>query len=53
MPSNVPTMTVLDPKNAALMAARILGLSDPELAEKLKIYNKEVSEKVLKTNLGE
>ena len=35
MPSDVPVMTVLHPKNAALSALRILGESDPALRKKL------------------
>ncbi len=35
MPSDVPVMTVLHPKNAALSALRILGESDAGLKEKL------------------
>ncbi len=35
MPSDVPVMTVLNPKNAALCALRILGESDAGLKQKL------------------
>ena len=35
MPSDVPVMTVMHPKNAALCALRILGESDPALKAKL------------------
>ena len=35
MPSEVPVLTVLDPKNAALAALRILGESDAALQKKL------------------
>lgn len=35
MPSDVPVMTVLNPKNAALCALRILGESDAVLRNKL------------------
>ena len=35
MPSDVPVMTVLHPKNAALAALRILGESDKNLQKKL------------------
>jgi phosphoribosylcarboxyaminoimidazole (NCAIR) mutase len=31
MPSDVPVMTVLNPKNAALSALKILGGSDPNI----------------------
>lgn len=51
MPSNVPVITVLDPKNAALAAARILSLTDPKLVKKLKKYNREVSEGIWKTKI--
>jgi 5-(carboxyamino)imidazole ribonucleotide mutase len=35
MPSDVPVMTVLNPKNAALCALKILGGSDPKIREKV------------------
>lgn len=37
LPSNVPAMTVLDPKNAALAAVRILAARNPYLYAKLRI----------------
>ncbi|MDP6561995.1 MAG: 5-(carboxyamino)imidazole ribonucleotide mutase [Candidatus Peribacteraceae bacterium] len=36
MPSEVPVMTVLHPKNAALAAVKILGEADADLKEKVK-----------------
>ncbi len=36
MPSDVPVMTVLHPKNAALCAVRILAEGNPELMDKVK-----------------
>jgi len=36
MPSQTPVLTVLDPKNVALAVARILGLTNKELQEKVK-----------------
>lgn len=36
MPSYVPVMTILNPKNAALAAIKILGESNKELQRKLK-----------------
>lgn len=36
MPSDVPVMTVLHPKNAALSAVRILAEGDDELKQKVK-----------------
>lgn len=38
MPSVVAPMTVLDPKNAALAAAKILALSDSGIKEKIIAY---------------
>lgn len=35
MPSDVPVLTVIDPKNAALAAVRILATSDPALRKKV------------------
>jgi 5-(carboxyamino)imidazole ribonucleotide mutase len=35
-PSEVPSMTVLSPKNAAIAAAKILGEANPELQMKVK-----------------
>ncbi len=35
MPSDVPVLTVINPKNAALSALRILAQSDPALKKKL------------------
>lgn len=36
MPSQTPVLTVLDPKNVVLAVARILGLTDKELQDKVK-----------------
>lgn len=36
MPSDTPVLTVIEPKNAALSAVRILALSDPKLRKKMK-----------------
>ena len=36
MPSDTPVMTVIDPKNAALAAIRILANAEPELKAKVK-----------------
>jgi len=42
MPSDVPVMTVLNPKNAALSALKILGQSDPKIREKITARIKKV-----------
>jgi len=44
MPSTVAPMVVLEPENAALAAAKILGLSDERIQEKIKTYQSEVKE---------
>ncbi len=38
MPSETPTMTVVDPKNAAAAAIRILGISDGNLQKKVHAH---------------
>lgn len=40
MPSDTPVLTVIDPKNAALSAVRILANSDPVLKKKVQDYIK-------------
>lgn len=36
MPGDTPAMTVIDPKNAALAAAKILALTNPDLRKKIE-----------------
>lgn len=54
MPSGIPVATVAVSSsgavNAALLAAQMLALSDPELAEKLRARKKKLSEKVAAAN---
>ena len=38
MPSGVAPLTVLSPENAALAAAKIIGLSNPAVQEKIRDY---------------
>lgn len=38
MPADVAPMVVLDPANAAIAAAKILGLADPAIAERVREY---------------
>jgi phosphoribosylcarboxyaminoimidazole (NCAIR) mutase len=45
MPSDTPVMTVIDPINAALSAARILALTDKDLWQKIQARVKKVKEK--------
>lgn len=50
MPSGVGPLVVLDPKNAAIAAVKILALSNPKLFEKIKSYKKELKQKVEKSD---
>jgi len=45
MPSDTPTLTVLEPKNAAMSAIRILALNNVELKNKLKNHLTEIKDK--------
>lgn len=47
MPSGVAPAVVLDPANAALLAAKILGLADSALAAKVSAFQKEQAGKVV------
>lgn len=42
MPSAVAPMTVLEPANAALAAAKIIALSDKNIREKINLYQNEI-----------
>lgn len=44
MPSAVAPMTVLEPANAALAAAKIIALSDKNIREKINLYQNEIRE---------
>jgi len=44
MPSDTPVLTVIDPKNAAAAAARILGLTDEDMKGKVGERIKEIKE---------
>jgi len=46
MPSGVAPMLVLEPKNAALAAIKILALKDKTIEEKLKEYQKKLKDKI-------
>jgi phosphoribosylaminoimidazole carboxylase PurE protein len=47
MPSGVAPAVVLEPKNAALLAAKILSLTDSDIAEKVIAYKKEQVEQII------
>ena len=53
MPGGIPVATVAldNAKNAGLLAAQILALSDAKLADKLEAYRAQLSEKVAKSRL--
>ncbi|MBU1194411.1 MAG: AIR carboxylase family protein [Proteobacteria bacterium] len=42
MPSAVAPMTVLEPANAALAAAKVFALSDKNIREKISLYQKDI-----------
>lgn len=46
MPSGIAPAVVLDPANAALLAAKILALADPAVAEKVKQFKLQQAEKL-------
>jgi phosphoribosylaminoimidazole carboxylase PurE protein len=47
MPSGIAPAVVLDPANAALLAAKILGIADPALAERVSEFQKSQARKVI------
>ncbi|MCF0146334.1 MAG: 5-(carboxyamino)imidazole ribonucleotide mutase [Eubacterium sp.] len=49
MPTGIPVATVAigGAANAAILAAKILAVSDPELLERLKAYSSEMAEQVM------
>ena len=52
MPGGVPVATVAlnGSKNAALLAARILGVGNPDIAEKIVEYRETIKKSVIETN---
>jgi phosphoribosylaminoimidazole carboxylase PurE protein len=51
MPSGVAPAVVLEPANAALLAAKILALVDPQVYEKVKEFKQRQAEKLLEDDL--
>ena len=47
MPSGVAPAVVLEPANAALLAAKILGLADPLVRQKVQAFQQQQAQKVL------
>jgi len=54
MPPGIPVATMgvgkAGARNAALLAAEILSISSPEMAEKLKIYRQDMKKSVLEAD---
>ncbi len=50
MPSGSGALTVIEPEAAAIAATKILGLKDEKLAKKIKQAQKELKEKVQKSD---
>ena len=50
MPSGIAPAVVLDPGNAALLAAKILGLSNAEVRERVKLFQQNQANKILSDN---
>ncbi len=47
MPSGIAPAVVLDPANAALLAAKILGVGTPEIRERVAAFQKQLAEKII------
>ncbi|HEX7975170.1 MAG TPA: AIR carboxylase family protein [Anaerolineales bacterium] len=47
MPSGVAPAVVLEPANAALLAAKILGISDPAIRQRVQAFQHRQAQKVL------
>ena len=47
MPSGIAPALVLEPVNAALLAAKILGQTDDDIREQVKAYQKRQAKKIL------
>lgn len=47
MPSGISPAVVLDPQNAAFLAARILALQNPELQKKIQAFREQQAQQIL------
>ncbi|MEJ2599101.1 MAG: 5-(carboxyamino)imidazole ribonucleotide mutase [Anaerolineales bacterium] len=47
MPSAIAPAVVLDPANAALLAAKILGMVDSQVRQKVRLFQQKQAEKIL------
>ncbi len=52
MPSGIAPAVMLEPANAALLAAKILGIADPVVREKVQAFQQIQAEKVLNDDAG-
>jgi phosphoribosylcarboxyaminoimidazole (NCAIR) mutase len=52
MPPGVAVATVLDPRNAALFAAKILAIGEPEIGKKIQAFQKEARDKIETDDAG-
>ncbi len=52
MPSGIAPAVVLEPSNAALLAAKILGLVDPAVREKVFQFQKQQADKIIQDDKG-
>lgn len=50
MPTGVSALTVLEPEQSALAAAKILGLSDGNLKNKISKYQQSLKDEIIKAN---
>ncbi len=48
MPSGIATAVVLEPANAALLAAKIFGVANAEVREQVKVSQKQAADKIIK-----
>ncbi len=53
MPSGIAPAVVLDPSNAALLAAKILGLADPNVREQVLLFQQQQAKKVLDDDVAQ
>ena len=47
MPAGVAPAVALEPENAAILAAKILALADPRIAERVAVHQRAAAERVL------
>lgn len=52
MPSGITPAVVLDPQNAAALAARILALNNPELQKKIQAWREQQMQQILSDDLA-